>query len=152
VGNYVDRIQLVVADLKKIGLRGTIKTYESAAGYGVYGKGDFQVVGTQDTAMFVPDPSIVFSILYVKEAGRNWAGWNDAKMNGWAEAALRETDKAKRREMYHDMQRYLLTEDSAAVSVGWIEGWFFNDKKLMNYRLANTVYDNNTFVNVWLKQ
>ena len=54
--------------------------------------------------------------------------------------------------MYHDMQRYLLTEDSAAVSVGWIEGWFFNDKKLMNYRLANTVYDNNTFVNVWLKQ
>ena len=152
VGNYVDRIQLVVADLKKIGLRGKIKTYESAAGYGVYGKGDFVAIGTQDTAMFVPDPSIVFSILFTKDAGRNWAKWDDAKMNSWAEAALRETDQGKRRTMYHDMQRYLLKEDSATIIVGWIEGWFFNDKKLMNYRLANTVYDNNTFMNVWLKK
>ena len=152
VGNYVDRIQLVAADLKKIGLRGTIKTYESAAGYGVYGKGDFQVIGTQDTAMFIPDPSIVFSILYVKDAGRNWVKWNDPKMNDWAEAALRETDQVKRRQMYHQMQRYLLTEDSPAVVVGWIEGWFFTDKKLKNYRRANTIYDNNTFMNVWLEK
>lgn len=152
VGNYVDRIQLVTAELKKIGLRGKIKTYESAAGYGVYGKGDFQVIGTQDTAMFIPDPSIVFSILYVEKAGRNWVKWVDPKMNEWAEAALRETDQAKRRALYHKMQRYLLTEDNAAVPVGWVEGWFFNNKKLKNYRRANTVYDNNTFMNVWLEK
>jgi peptide/nickel transport system substrate-binding protein len=152
VGNYVDRIQLVAADLKKIGLRGTIKTYESAAGYSVYGKGDFQAIGTQDTAMFIPDPSIVFSILYVEKAGRNWVKWNDAKINKWADQALRETDQAKRRALYHDMQRYLLTEDSPAVVVGWIEGWFFTDKKMKNYRRANTIYDNNTFMNVWLEQ
>jgi peptide/nickel transport system substrate-binding protein len=152
VGNYVDRIQLVAAELKKIGLRGKIKTYESAAGYGVYGKGDFQVIGTQDTAMFIPDPSIVFSILYVEKAGRNWVKWNNPKINKWADAALRETDTAKRRKLYHDMQRYLLTEDNPAVVVGWVEGWFFNDKKLKNYRRANTVYDNNTFMNVWLEK
>lgn len=152
VGNYVDRIQLVAADLKKIGLRGTIKTYESAAGYSVYGKGDFQAIGTQDTAMFIPDPSIVFSILYVEDAGRNWVKWNDANINKWAEQALRETDQSKRRAMYHDMQRYLLNEDNPAVVVGWIEGWFFTDKKLKNYRRANTIYDNNTFMNVWLEQ
>ena len=152
VGNYVDRIQLVAADLKKIGLRGTIKTYESAAGYGVYGKGDFQAIGTQDTAMFIPDPSIVFSILYVENAGRNWVKWNDANINKWADQALRETNTAKRRALYHDMQRYLLTEDSPAVVVGWIEGWFFTDKKMKNYRRANTIYDNNTFMNVWLEK
>lgn len=152
VGNYVDRIQLVAADLKKIGLRGTIKTYESAAGYAVYGKGDFQAIGTQDTAMFIPDPSIVFSILYVEKAGRNWVKWNDPNMNKWAEQALRETDQAKRQALYHDMQRYLLTEDNPAVVVGWIEGWFFTDKRMKNYRRANTIYDNNTFMNVWLEQ
>ena len=150
VGNYVDRIQLVVADLKKIGLRGTIKTYESAAGYSVYGKGDFQAIGTQDTAMFIPDPSIVFSILYVKNAGRNWEKWDDANINQWADEGLRETDQAKRQAIYNKMQRYLLTEDSPAVVVGWVEGWFFKDKKLKNYRRANTIYDTNTFVNVWL--
>jgi ABC-type transport system substrate-binding protein len=102
--------------------------------------------------MFIPDPSIVFSILYVKDAGRNWVKWNDPKINEWAEAALRETDQVKRRQMYHQMQRYLLTEDSPAVVVGWIEGWFFTDKKLKNYRRANTIYDNNTFMNVWLEK
>ena len=152
VGNYVDRIQLVADDLKKIGLRGNIKTYESAAGYSVYGKGDFQAIGTQDTAMFVPDPSGVFSILYTEDAGRNWSKWVDAKINDMADKALRETDIAKRRKMYHEMQRYLLTEDSPVVVVGWIEGWFFYDNKLKNYRRANTIYDNNTFMNVWLKE
>lgn len=152
VGNYVDRIQLVAAQLRKVGLRAKIKTYESAAGYGVYGKGDFQAIGTQDTAMFLPDPSIVFSILYVKNAGRNWVKWNNPQINEWADAALRETDHAKRRELYYKMQRYLLTEDNPAVAVGWVEGWFFNDKRMHNYRRANTVYDNNTFMNVWLKK
>lgn len=152
VGNYVDRIQLVTAELKKIGLRGKIKTYESAAGYGVYGKGDFQVIGTQDTAMYLPDPSGVFSILYVEKAGRNWVKWVDPNINKWADAALRETDRAKRRALYHKMQRYLLTKDNAAIPVGWVEGWFFKAKKLKNYRRANTVYDNNTFMNVWLEK
>ena len=152
VGNYVDRIQLVAADLKKIGLRAKIKTYESAAGYSVYGKGDFTVIGTQDTAMFLPDPSGIFSILYTTNAGRNWQKWDDPKINEWSEAALRETDKNKRRELYHRMQRYLLTEDNAAPVVGWVEGWFFYDKALKNYRRANTIYDNNTFMNVWLER
>ena len=152
VGNYVDRIQLVAAELKKIGLRGKIKTYESAAGYGVYGKGDFQAIGTQDTAMFIPDPSIVFSILYVKNAGRNWVKWNNPTINKLADEALRITDQAKRDLLYHDMQRYLLTQDNPAVVVGWIEGWFFGDNKMKNYRRANTVYDNNTFMNVWLEK
>ena len=150
VGNYVDRIQLVAADLKKIGIRATIKTYESAAGYSVYGKGDFQVIGTQDTAMFLPDPSGAFSILFVEKAGRNWVKWNDPTINKLADQGLKETDEAKRNAIYHKMQRYLLTEDSAAIIVGWIEGWFFTDKHLKNYRRANTVYDNNTFMNVWL--
>ena len=102
--------------------------------------------------MFLPDPSGVFSILYVEDAGRNWVDWNDSNINQWADAALRESDTDKRREMYHKMQRYLLTEDSAAIVVGWIEGWFFYDKALKNYRRANTIYDNNTFMNVWLEQ
>jgi hypothetical protein len=51
VGNYVDRAQLVLAQLRKIGLRGTLKTYESAAGFAVFGKGDFTLIATQDRSM-----------------------------------------------------------------------------------------------------
>ncbi len=46
VGNYVDRGQLVISQLRKIGIRGTMKTHESAAGYAAFGKGDFTILAS----------------------------------------------------------------------------------------------------------
>ena len=152
VGNYVDRVQLVAAQLRKLGIRPKLKTYESAAGYVAWGKGEFDLIGTQDTAMFVPDPSAPFSILYTSDAGRNWGKWKDSYIDKMAAKGLRETDKAKRRKIYHDMQRYIITKDSQTAAVGWVEGWFFTDSRVRNYIPANTVYDNNTFMTVWLDQ
>ena len=51
VGNYSDRSQLVAAQLRRIGIRGTLKTHESAAGYAAFGKGDFTLITAQDRAM-----------------------------------------------------------------------------------------------------
>ncbi len=56
VGGYVDRAQLILSQLRRIGIRGTIKTYESAAGFAVYGKGDFTFIAIQDRAMVTSDP------------------------------------------------------------------------------------------------
>ena len=39
-----------------------------------------------------------------------------------------------------------------SVPVAWVEGWFFVDKKVQGYKPALTVYDNNTFMKVWLKE
>ncbi|MFQ5898991.1 MAG: ABC transporter substrate-binding protein [Candidatus Methylomirabilia bacterium] len=152
VGNYVDRVQVVLAQLRKIGIRGTLRTYESAAGYGVYGKGAFIMLGTQDTAMVVADPSSAFSILYTTRAGRNWEKFSDPKIDELAEKGLRERDHAKRVQIYHELQRYILTRDSGAVPISWVEGWFFKDKRVQNYNPANTIYDNSTFMKVWLKK
>ena len=41
---------------------------------------------------------------------------------------------------------------AGSLGVGWVEGWFFYDKMLHNYRSANTIYDNNTFMKVWLEK
>jgi peptide/nickel transport system substrate-binding protein len=152
VGNYVDRVQLVLSDLRKIGIRPTLKTYESAAGYAIYGKGDFDMIGTQDTAMVITDPSSVFSVLLTTNAGRNWEKWSDPKVDELAEQGLRERDPEKRKKIYHELQRYILTQDTGAVPIGWVEGWFFRDKRVQNYRPAPTIYDNSTFQNVWLKR
>lgn len=152
VGNYVDRIQLVAAELAKLNIRATIKTYDSAAGYAVYRKGDFTMLGTQDTALYLPDPSAPFSILYTETASRNWGKWKDATINRLADAGLRESNKAKRIKIYREMQRYIITQDTQAVVIGWVEGWFFRDKRMMGYKPANTIYDNNTFMKVWLKK
>jgi peptide/nickel transport system substrate-binding protein len=152
VGNYVDRVQLVLSHLRKIGIRGTLKTYESAAGYVVFNKGEFDMIGTQDTAMVITDPSSLFSVLFTTKAGRNWEKWSDATVDALADQGLREQNPDKRKKIYHDLQRYLLTQDAGAVPIGWVEGWFFRDKRLQNYKPAPTIYDNSTFMNVWLKK
>jgi peptide/nickel transport system substrate-binding protein len=150
VGNYVDRIQVVADQLGKIGLRGHIKSYESAAGLATFAKQDFTMIGTQDSAMYLQDPSGLFSLLYTKGAAHNWEQWEDPAVKTMADEALHETDHKKRVEMYHKIQRHILTSDNATPIVGWVAGWFYTDNRLQNYRRANTVYDNNTFQDVWL--
>jgi peptide/nickel transport system substrate-binding protein len=150
VGNYIDRAQLLVAQLRKIGIRGTLKTYESAAGYAVFGKGDFTVIATQDRAMDISDPSGVFHIVYTTEAGSNYGRFSDPKVDELADKALRETNRDKRKQLYWELQRYLLKSDHASLAVGWVEGWFFKDKKLRGFKPGLSVYDANTFMKTWL--
>lgn len=152
VGNYVDRAQLILSQLRRIGIRGTLKTYEGAAGFAVYGKGDFLFIPTQDRAMVTADPGDVFSLIYTTPAGSNWGKWSDPKVDELAERALKETDHGKRRQLYHELQRHILTGAPSAVPVAWVEGFHFVDKRVRGYKFSTTIYDNNTFVKVWLAQ
>jgi len=151
VGNYVDRAQLLIAQLRKIGIRGTLKTHESAAGYATFGKGDFTLIASQDRAIDVNDPSGVFHIAYTTQAGSNYGRFSDPKIDELAERALKESNREKRKQLYWELQRYVFTKgDHASVPVAWVEGWFFKDRKLRNFKPGLTTYDNNTFMKVWI--
>jgi len=153
VADYVDRSQLVIQQLRKIGLRVKFKTYESAVGFRNWGAGNFTVIATQDTAMVMSDPHGMFALTFAGDGGRNYTRFGDPKIEEFIGKGLREIDKAKRVKIYHDLQRYILSKaDHPNVVVSWIEGWFFEDTRLKNYRQATTVYDNNTFQKVWLGQ
>jgi peptide/nickel transport system substrate-binding protein len=152
VGNYIDRAQLMLAQLRKIGIRGTLKSYESAAGFAVFGKGDFTFLPTQDRAMVTVDPADLFTLVYRTGAGSNWGRWSDSKVDELTERALKETEREKRKKALHELQRYILTQDTNAVPVAWVEGFHFVDKRVRGYKFAPTVYDNNTFMKVWLAQ
>ncbi|MBI2493761.1 MAG: ABC transporter substrate-binding protein [Candidatus Rokubacteria bacterium] len=152
VGNYLDRAQLVVTQLRKIGIRGTLKSYESAAGFAIFGKGDFTIIATQDRAMDTTDPGDVFALVYTTQAGSNWGKFSDPKADDLADRALKEQDRARRVKLYHELQRHLLQADLSAIPVAWVDGYYFRDKKLMNHKHGWTAYDNNTFMKVWLKE
>ncbi len=85
VGNYVDRAQLVLAQLRKVGIRASLKSYESAAGYAAFGKGDFTLIAAQDRSMDTPDPESLFSVIYSTNAGSNYGRWSDPKVDELAE-------------------------------------------------------------------
>jgi peptide/nickel transport system substrate-binding protein len=152
VGNYVDRAQLILSQLRKIGIRGTIKTYESAAGFAVFGKGDFVFLPTQDRAMVTVDPGDLFSLVYTTDAGSNWGKWKDKKADDLTAQGLQETNPAKRKQIYWELQRHLLSGAPSAIPIAWVEGFHFVDKKVRGHKFAPTVYDNNTFLKVWLAQ
>ncbi len=152
VGNYLDRAQLVLAQLRKIGIRGTLKSYESAAGFAAWGKGDFTMIATQDRSMDTPDPESLFSVVYTSEAGSNYGRYSDPKVDELAGRALRQANRDKRKQLYWELQRHILASAAASVPVAWVEGWFFKDRKVMGYKSALTTYDNNTFMKVWLKE
>jgi len=152
IGNYVDRAQLMVSQLRKIGIRGTIKTYESAAGFAVFGKGDFVFIPSQDRAMVTVDAGDLFSLLYTTDAGSNWGKWSDPKVDELTERGLKEANRDKRKQIYHELQRHLLSGALSAIPVAWVEGFHFVDKRVRGYKWAPTIYDNNTFMKVWLAQ
>lgn len=152
VGGYSDRAQIILSQLRKIGIRGTLKPYESAAGFAVFGKGDFTFIVVQDLPMATIDPGDVFNALFMTGGGRNYGKWSDPKVDAWIDQALKAPTREQRRQTYHELQRYLLTQDMSAVTAGWVEGWFFLDKRVRGYKVAPTVYDNNTFMRVWLAQ
>jgi len=152
VGNYVDRAQLVLAQLRRVGIRGTLRSYESAAGYAVFGKGEFTMIAAQDRSMDTPDPESLFSVVYSTNAGSNYGRWADPKVDDLAERALRESSRDKRKQLYWELQRHILASPTAAVPIAWVEGWFFVDKKVRGYKPALTTYDNNTFMKVWLAE
>src|SRR6202795_3374942 len=107
VGNYSDRLQLVAAQLRRIGIRGTLKTHESAAGYAAFGKGDFTLITSQDRAMDGTDPSDPFSLIWTTQGGSNYGKWSDPKFDELAERGLKATNKAERAKLYHEAQRLL---------------------------------------------
>ena len=89
--------------------------------------------------------------MWTTEAGSNYSRWSDPKLDELAERGLRETNHEKRKQICWELQRHVLNRtDNGTLQVGWVEGWFFRDKKVHGFKPGLTSYDNNTFMKVWL--
>ncbi|WP_237477437.1 ABC transporter substrate-binding protein [Lichenibacterium dinghuense] len=62
-----------------------------------------------------PTPDVMFSLFYKSDAAWNESHWHDPKFDQLLLAARRETDFAKRKRMYGDMQAMI--HDSAGVGI-----------------------------------
>lgn len=102
--------------------------------------------------MVTADPGDIFGLIYTTQSGSNFGRWSDPKVDELTDRALKEPNREKRKQVYHELQRYLLTQDTTAITAGWIEGWFFRDKRVRNFKASPTFYDHFTFMKVWLTQ
>ncbi len=150
VGNYVDVASIVIQQLKKINIRGKLKTWESAAGFAAWARGDFTLIGIQATAMTFMDPSAPFTLLWTTKAPRNYGKLELTELDSMHEQGLRELDKAKRIELYQKMQRRVLSGETPTVNLGWGTGPWFMGSKVKGWAPGPTVYDNASYHGVWL--
>jgi peptide/nickel transport system substrate-binding protein len=149
--NNLDDTQLVAAELNKIGIRTTLKALEGASAFKAYAEGNFTLIGAQINTPSLNEPSSLFDLLYHSTGARNYGRFKDQKMDRLIEQARREPDVAKRRTLYHELQRYILSEEpGGGVIVGAPYGYFLRDKRVRNLVLAPNLYSNNSFMKVWL--
>lgn len=147
---YTDPAQLLIQQLRRIGIRGTLRTMESAAGFAAYARGEFHFIGGQATLINSPDVHDPFSFVFHSKGSRNYSGFHDAKIDALMDRGLREGDQAKRREIYRELQRYILSQPLPQLTLGWIGGWFYVDKRVRNYKPAKLQYEGLTHTTLWL--
>ncbi len=150
VGNYVDIASLVIQQLKKVGIRGKLKTWESAAGFAAWARGDFTMIGVQATAMTFMDPSAPFTLMWTTESPRNYGRMQLTKLDELYDAGLRELDEEKRKAIYHEYQREIINGDTPTVTFGWPVGPWFMAPKLKGWAPGPTIYDNASYHGVWI--
>jgi peptide/nickel transport system substrate-binding protein len=151
--NNLDDTQLVASELNRIGIRTTVKALEGASAFKAYAEGNFTLIGAQINTPSLNEPSSLFDLLYHSTGSRNYGQFKDAKVDRLIEQARREPDVAKRRSIYQELQRYILTEEpGGGVIVGAPYGYFLRDRRVRNLVLAPNLYSNNSFMKVWLDQ
>jgi ABC-type transport system substrate-binding protein len=95
----------------------------------------------------VHDP---FAFVFHSKGSRNYSGFHDAKIDALMERGLREGDQAKRREIYRELQRYILSQPLPQLTLGWYSGWFYVDKRVRNFKPAKLLYEALTHTTLWL--
>jgi len=147
---YTDPAQLMVQQLRRIGIRGTMRTMESAAGFAAYARGDFHFIGGQGTLINSPDVHDPFSFIFHGKGSRNYSGYHDAKIDELIERGLRESDPARRQDIYRELQRYILSQPLPQLTLGWYSGYRYVDTRVRNFKQGKLDYEGLTHTTVWL--
>ncbi|KKB62856.1 ABC transporter substrate-binding protein [Robbsia andropogonis] len=84
-----------------------------------------------------PSADVLFSQFFASKAPWNESGWNNPKFDQLLLAARAETDEAKRKQMYGDMQQIISTEGSIGIPafVSFLDGY---DKRIQGLKSIPT--------------
>ena len=128
VAKYDEVCAVVKAQLKDtLGITGDLQTWESAAGYAMYGTsrpegatGDWEL-GCQGEGMTVIDADGLLGGVYLKGATRNYTDWEAEFIRDKYEAQKVEQDVDARREILKEMEEYLVFSDPDDYSKGFVD-------------------------------
>ena len=102
--------QLLQAQLAQAGIRARVEVMERQAWLDRVLRRNHQI-GLLQIHQPRPDPDITFAPSFGRNAAFNWSGVEDPELFDMVDAARAETDRAKRRGFYVEIQRRILAQD-----------------------------------------
>ncbi|ETW97417.1 MAG: hypothetical protein ETSY1_22750 [Candidatus Entotheonella factor] len=149
---YLDQASLVVPQLAKIGIKAKLKTWESAAGFAAWARGDFTVIASQATIMTFMHPSAPFTLMFTTESPRNYGRLPMPELDELYQKGIRELDEDKQKVIFKEYQRKVLSGVTPTVTYGWTRVPLFVANKMKGWSPGPTRYDNTSFTTVWLDE
>jgi peptide/nickel transport system substrate-binding protein len=152
---YPDEAAILAEQLKKIGIRATLKTYESAAGYKTYDTGDFQFM-VQGRSLSLMDPDVVYA-QWVNSTMTRWGaggapGANFHHPAGFEELykeQSQELDLEKRKAIVREMEDILMNQDAQYINLFWGARAFPVATQIQNFHLHPSHYMGTKWEHLW---
>ncbi|MBI2886442.1 MAG: ABC transporter substrate-binding protein [Chloroflexi bacterium] len=146
--SYIDTAVLFQDQLKKIGLNGTVKSYETSEAYDLIRKADYDLI-SWGFGYSLEDPDAVYGEFVVCNAPRNWGYACTPEVDALFEKQSQELDIAKRQALVREMERKAITSNAMILthrSIGTTA--LYNYVK--GYKPHAATRNNQRFVEVWL--
>jgi ABC-type transport system substrate-binding protein len=123
--------QAIQQDLQQIGLKINITQASDTAVYDLIVAGETQMY-LNSWYMIQPDPADLINNLYMTDAGSNQDFYSNTKVDDLAMQALAEQDRAKRIQLYQDIE-HLLMEDAVHVPLFTNVSYYMHNPKLKGF-------------------
>ncbi|MBI2906134.1 MAG: hypothetical protein HYX92_00615 [Chloroflexi bacterium] len=148
-GSSYEKGSVFSADqLAKIAIKATLNVQESTAYTSARLKREFDT-DVQPLGFGVDDPDAVLSITYVTGGGQNYTSFSDPESDRLFAEQSTTLDQAKRKETVLQLQRRLLDQVPLVIQL-WRGRALAHQKYVKGYNFSTNLYNNWTYIDVWL--
>ena len=146
-------MEIPMAQLKRtLGIECDLQLMDRAAVFAALPQGEFTLYGHSTGVMF-RDPDALFGFLWAQDAGRNWGLWTTPEFQSLYEEQLTSTDPDRRRELFRQMEEYILDVDSGgAVPLVWWNALNVKRSYVKGWHPIGTHFDGRRQDRVWLEK
>lgn len=144
----VREAQWVQQDLADVGIDVTIRMEDYATFYGdSWAQQNYVMAYGLQTPMLSADEYLTSE--YLSDGGRNWNGVDDPVLDEMVHEQRTITDPAEREEMLREIQRYIITEVAAPLTLYVYDGQTMLSADVQGY-YTHPDYSTREYMNIWL--
>ncbi|USQ80503.1 ABC transporter substrate-binding protein [Ornithinimicrobium faecis] len=147
-GTVVKEAQWVQQDLAEVGIDVDIKMEDYATYYGdSWAQENYTIAYGLQTPMLSADEYLTSE--YLSDGGRNWNGVDDPKLDEMIKEQRTITDAAERDAALQEIQRYIITEVAAPLSLYVYDGQTMLSGAVQGY-YPHPDYSSREYMDIWL--